>query len=86
MRTITTYKGVKLQENKSNKLVHWCPYAVYLSNGNRFEFDTIAQFKRAVNGLHKFGLMELCPDGKWRGAGVKPGEFKDYAIKYQTKI
>ena len=28
MRTITTYKGVKLQENKSNKLVHWCPYIV----------------------------------------------------------
>ncbi len=85
MKSVTKYKGVVLRENMPNTVLNYKPYAVYLTNGGRFEFSTVAEFKRAVNSQNKLGIMQIDSDGKWRGKGVKPGEFFDYAIKYQIK-
>lgn len=84
-KTVMTYKGVVLKENNPNKMLHMCPYAVYLKNGNRFEFSSIAEFKRIVNCEYdeSLGIMEICPDGKWRGGGVKQVNFKQYALDNQ---
>ena len=86
MFTITTYKGVVLKENFPfhNKTLGHCPYAVYLTNGNRFQFSSIAEFKRVVNATDpSLGIMELDSDGKWHGAGVKQKDFREYALAHQ---
>lgn len=86
MVTVTTYKGVVLKENTPfhrNILGH-CPYAVYLTNGNRFQFSSIAEFKRVVNATDpSLGIMELDSDGKWHGAGVNQTKFREYALAHQ---
>ena len=85
MKTVTTYKGVVLKENTPMaNVIGFCPYAVYLTNGNHFQFSSIAEFKRVVNAADRsLGIMEIHPDGKWDGKGVLQSEFREYALKNQ---
>ena len=85
MKTVITYKGVVLKQNVTiNGYLGSCPYAVYLSNGNHFEFFSIAEFKRVVNAADEsLGIMEIQPDGKWNGAGVRQKDFRTYALNHQ---
>ena len=87
MKTIAKYKGVVLKEGFTVKGVMGnCPYAVYLKNGNHFQFSSIAEFKRVVNATEpSLGIMELLPDKSWKGAGVRQIEFREYAINNQIK-
>ena len=86
MDTVCKYKGVVLKENTlGGYLAGEGRYAIYLTDGSRITIESIAEFKRAVNGTSFYDAWNKIDSNRDWSHACTTAEFREYAIKNQIQ-